>query len=240
MGHVLSADLCCCRAIIENASGKRAMGESFKASFASLVLRPHHFLVSRPFALLFALYSGTYLTANTLDTFKSTTGNKPASTVSSGVSKFAATSSANLSLCLWKDAQFTKMFGTVAARPLPPISYGLFAVRDSMTMFASFNLPSLLGPSLPLPEAAERYISRTSTMQFIAPAAMQLFSTPIHLLGLDLYNRNESTRFADRLSKVRVDWIKSALARMCRIVPAFGVGGVVNNGMRKNLMERLE
>ena len=228
------------KSIIENASGKRPMMPSIRASLRQLLLRPHHFLVSRPFRLILMLYGGTYLAANTLDTFKSTTNNKPASTTSGGLSKFAATSSANLSLCLYKDSQFTKMFGTVSARPIPPISYALFAARDSLTIFASFNLPPLIAPSLPLSEAVERHISRASTAQFLAPAAIQLISTPLHLLGLDFYNRNGDTTFADRLSKVRVDWLKSSLARMCRIIPAFGFGGVVNNGMRKKFMQQLE
>ena len=215
------------------------MMTSFRASLTTLLLRPHHFLISRPFRLIFALYTGTYLTANSLDTFKSTVNDKPASSTSTGFSKFAATSIANLSLCLYKDSQFTKLFGTVAARPVPPASYALFAARDCLTIFASFNLPPLIAPSLPLSETAEQYVSRASAAQFLAPAALQLISTPLHLLGLDLYNRNGGTPFRDRLSKVRLDWLKSSLARMCRIVPAFGVGGVVNNGMRRKFMQGL-
>lgn len=211
-----------------------------KASLATLLLRPHHFLLSRPFALIFALYTGTYLTANTLDTFKSTTSNRPASSTTSGPSKFLATSTANLSLCLYKDSQFARLFGMTASRPVPGVSYALFAARDCMTVFASFNLPPLIAPSIPLSEAAEKYVSRVSAAQFIAPAAVQLISTPLHLLGLDLYNRNQKTPFAERMAKVGKDWFGSALARMCRIVPAFGVGGVVNTGVRSRLMGKLE
>lgn len=130
------------------------------------------------------------------------------------------------------------MFGTVSPRPIPPISYLLFATRDSLTIFASFNLPPILAPSLP--EATERFFTRTSAAQFIAPAAIQFVSTPLHLLGLDMYNRNGDTTMADRMKKVRLDWLKSSFARMARIVPAFGVGGVVNNGLRKKLMGELE
>jgi len=123
---------------------------------------------------------------------------------------------------------------------VPPVTYALFAIRDGLTVFASFNLPPLLAPSLPLSQATEKYVSRTSAAQFIAPAAIQLISTPFHLLGLDLYNRNGGTPFSDRMQKVRVDWFKSSVARMCRIIPAFGVGGVVNNGMRAKFMKGLE
>ncbi|KAK0284934.1 hypothetical protein LTR35_000270 [Friedmanniomyces endolithicus] len=228
------------KAIIENASGKRKMMDSLRASFSTLLLRPHRFLTSKPFALILMLYTGTYLAANTLDTFKSTINNKAASSTTSGATKFAATSAANLSLCLYKDSQFTKMFGTVSARPVPSVTYALFAARDCLTIFASFNLPPILAPKMPLSESAEKYISRASAAQFLAPAAIQLISTPFHLLGLDLYNRNGGTAFSDRLRKVRVDWLKSSIARMCRIVPAFGLGGVVNNGLRVKLMKGLE
>jgi len=216
------------------------MMDSLKASCSTLFIRPHRFLTSKPFVLILMLYTGTYLAANTLDTFKSTTNNKAASSTTSGATKFAATSAANLSLCLYKDSQFTKMFGTVSARPVPPVTYALFAARDCLTIFASFNLPPILAPNMPLSESAEKYISRASAAQFLAPAAIQLISTPFHLLGLDLYNRNGGTPFSDRLRKVRVDWLKSSIARMCRIVPAFGFGGVVNNGLRVKLMKGLE
>ncbi|KAF2226159.1 hypothetical protein BDZ85DRAFT_272701 [Elsinoe ampelina] len=228
------------KAIIENASGKRPLLPSLKASLTSLLLRPHHFLTSRPFLLILALYTGTYLTANTLDTTQATLRNRPASSTTTGPSKFLATSTANLSLCLYKDSQFTRMFGAVSARPVPGPSYALFAARDCMTIFASFNLPPLLAPRIPLSDAAEKYMSRVSVAQFLAPASVQLLSTPLHLLGLDLYNRNGGTPFRERLRKVRVDWLPSSFARMCRIVPAFGVGGVVNTSVRKSMMGRLE
>lgn len=228
------------RAIMENASGKRAMAESAKASFKQLMFRPHLYLTSKTFGLILMVYGGTYLSANFLDTFKSTTRNKSASTTTAGPAKFAATSAANLSLTMIKDSQFTKMFGTASARPIPPLTYALFAIRDSMTIFASFNLPPMIAPRLPMSEAAEKYMSRTSAAQFLAPAAIQLISTPFHLYGLDLYNRNGGTPVRDRLAKVRLDWIKSSLARMCRIVPAFGFGGVVNNSLRARFQKAFE
>ena len=127
------------RAIIENASGKRPMLPSLQSSLTTFFTRPHRFLTSKPFALIFMLYSGTYLTANTLDTLKiDHKQTKPASSTSSGPSKFAATSAANLSLCLYKDSQFTRMFGvatTAASQRIPPASYALFAMRDCLTVF---------------------------------------------------------------------------------------------------------
>jgi hypothetical protein len=111
-----------------------------------------------------------------------------------------------------------------------------------MTIAASFNIPPILAPYIPteaLPEIM-RGIKKESYAQFIAPAAVQIFSTPIHLLGLDFYNRNGTTTLLQRWEMVRGAWAVSCLARLCRIIPAFGVGGVVNAGVRHNLMERLK
>ena len=118
-----------------------------------------------------------------------------------------------------------------------------------MTIFASFNLPSMLAPKLAElpPSVKERFKGivstesrRLKTAQFLTPAAMQIVSTPIHLFGLDLYNRQGNVTTGQRLSRVTRDWGVSALARMGRIVPAFGVGGVVNTEVRQQLMQRLE
>ncbi|KAI5365991.1 hypothetical protein Slin14017_G036310 [Septoria linicola] len=228
------------KAIMENASGKRPLMQSIKASVSQLLFRPHAYVTSKPFALILMVYGGTYLSANFLDTFKSTIRARPASSTSAGPAKFAATSAANISLTMIKDSQFTKMYSTVAARPVPPVTFAFYALRDSMTIFASFNLPQMIAPNLPLSETAEKYISRTSAAQFLAPAGIQLLSTPLHLLGLDMYNRNGDTTVADRMRKVRTDWLKSSVARMCRIVPAFGFGGVVNNGLRLRFQKQLE
>ena len=219
--------------VMENASGKRRMAASLRASLHGLLRRPRRFLAARPFRLIALLYAGTYLSANAIDSAHATLRRAPAAATTAGPAKFLATTAANLSLCLYKDAQFTRMFATGPPRPLPPATYALFALRDALTIFASFNLPPLLAPLLPT--------ASPTAAQFLAPAAIQLLSTPLHLLGLDLYNRPApAVSLAARLRKVRVDWLPSSLARMCRIVPAFGLGGVVNARLRANLMRRLE
>ncbi|KAH0289719.1 hypothetical protein KCU62_g4162, partial [Aureobasidium sp. EXF-3399] len=230
------------KAIIENASGRQTLGLSLRDSLTTFLTRPHQFIVSKPFALIFALYAGTYVTANLLDTSASTVKGKPATTTTSGPAKFIATSSANLSLCLYKDSRFAKLFGaaTSTLRAIPGPSYALFAIRDCLTVFASFNVPPLIAPYMPLSQGMQQHISTASAAQFVAPAAVQLISTPLHLLGLDLYNRDGNLGWRERVSKVRMDWLKSSFARMARIVPAFGVGGVVNTGVRRSLMKRLE
>jgi hypothetical protein len=216
-----------------------------KKSARELLLKPHHFLTSKPFALIFTLYFGTYFTANTIDTVSSARTQTPFSSTTAGTQKFAFTSASNLALCLYKDNKFTQLFGTPGSkRPVPLPTFALFTVRDCLTIFASFNLPPLFAPKLEekMGEEVTKYVSGASVAQFVTPAAIQFVSTPLHLLGLDLYNRPEARMGGKegRVGKVVMNWGKSALARICRIVPAFGVGGVVNTKVRKGMMGKLE
>lgn len=231
---------------MENASGRNTLSASIKSSFRSLLLRPQSILFSKPCALIFMLYGGTYLTANTIDTVTSTVRDRPATHVTSGTPKFFASSAANVGMCIYKDQVFVRMFGPpgVVPRPVPMASYALFAARDCMTIFASFNVPTLLAPYLDgnMSEELRRKVSGMTCAQFVAPAAVQLASTPLHLLGLDLYNRPNGmppVTWADRWELVRTKWAVSVAARICRIVPAFGIGGVVNTKVRHGLMEQL-
>ena len=125
-----------------------------------------------------------------------------------------------------------------AAKTIPMASYALFTLRDSLTIFASFNLPPLIAPLLPISQEVEKQMSRASIAQFIAPAGIQVLSTPLHLWGLDLYNRpmGNGVGWRARVGRVRRDWLGSSAARMGRIVPAFGVGGVVNASVRKRML----
>ena len=67
--------------------------------------------------------------------------------------------------------------------------------------------------------------------------AVQFISTPLHLLGLDFYNNKQSTT-PKRMGFIAREYAKSTLARIGRIGPAFGVGGVGNAYLRNNLRAR--
>ncbi|KAL9132538.1 MAG: hypothetical protein Q9175_006290 [Cornicularia normoerica] len=154
-------------AIIENASNRSTLRISIRTSIHSFLTRPYFFLTSKPALLISALYFGTYATANSVDTISSTVSNTSTTTVTTGPAKFLATTSVNISLCLYKDSQFARMFGPppgiagTVTRTVPKASYALFAMRDSLTVFASFNLPPLIAPLLPISEEVEKSVSRT-------------------------------------------------------------------------------
>ncbi|KAJ5708205.1 hypothetical protein N7488_008006 [Penicillium malachiteum] len=255
------------RAIIEKASKGFPIRQTITNCLRSMVSKPSGFFLSTPFILIYTLYSATYLTANAIDTLSSTLRDQPYSTVTAGPLKFLSTTAVNMAICVYKDARFAKIFGanppptqpsgagagngassfschppmTTSAPKIPKISYGLFCLRDSITIFASFNVPSLIAPSIP-DFIAETPRMKSTIAQFSCPALMQFFSTPMHLLGLDLYNRQPpgGLPWSDRAARIRRDYISSSFARMGKIVPAYGVGGVVNVRMRAALMAKLE
>ncbi|KAJ5543086.1 hypothetical protein N7535_005515 [Penicillium sp. DV-2018c] len=129
--------------------------------------------------------------------------------------------------------QFSLQAPTPAPTPTPAVqlqipksSYALFCLRDSITIWASFNIPPLLASSVPDFIASSPNM-KASLAQFACPAAMQFASTPLHLLGLDLYNRQPDggLRWTERVARIRRDYVPSCFARMGKIVPAYGVGG---------------
>ncbi|ORY83639.1 hypothetical protein BCR37DRAFT_378606 [Protomyces lactucae-debilis] len=218
------------RSIIEATSGKSpSIIQSMKTSTRHLIRSPVSFLTSLPFLLLYGVYFATYATANVFDTIQ-TRAVPEWSKQTNGFGKFIATTAVNLSACVYKDVHYAKLFGTGQPRPLPLASYGLFSARDSLTIFASFNVPSLLAPYIGL-----------NVAQLTVPCAMQLFSTPMHLLGLDVYNRpGPSIPIASRWQEVKKRYWKSTAARIMRILPAFGVAGIVNRDVRRRGMSMIQ
>ncbi len=67
--------------------------------------------------------------------------------------------------------------------------------------------------------------------QVTFPLAVQLITTPVHLLGLDFYNEQNSTLGA-RMARVRKAWIGSAGIRMIRMFAPWSLGLLINRDLR--------
>jgi hypothetical protein len=212
------------KAIVSNASGRQALVPSLFDGVRTLFTRPVFFLRQPSFLLIWGVYSGTYIAANTID---ATCERAEQSAV---VPKFIGSSATNVTLSMAKDVAFVRLFGTGVPRPVPALSYGLFAIRDTGTVLASFTLPDTVSKGMQENMGTSKAFSDTSA-QLFTPCAMQMISSPLHLLGLDLYNRPEASS-AERTSFIRQEYLKTSLARIARIFPAFGVGGVVNKRIR--------
>lgn len=122
---------------------------------------------------------------------------------------------------------------------IPLATYSAFLLRDGLTIFGSFSLPAMVSASIPDSIASQEYL-KILIAQLAIPASIQLISTPIHLLGLDLYNRPQVMPSKERIGRVSRDWIGASLLRMCRIIPAFGIGGFVNTEGRLSLHDQLD
>lgn len=195
--------------------------------------RPHNFLALREFRLIFGVYTATYASANSTDTICKKLEVSPIAPV------FLATTAVNMTSCIWKDKEFTRMFGVVAAKSVPKWTYLLFAVRDSLTILASFTMVPFVGKMYEERDIHVPSMTPMQTSQLTCPMAVQLISTPLHLIGLDLYNRPVESN-ASRMSFVVREYLKSTGARMARILPAFGVGGVGNTYFRGKYKKTLE
>jgi hypothetical protein len=167
-----------------------------------------------------------YAAANFTDTICSTLK------TDAKVPKFINTSAVNIVACVSKDRAFTRMFGLKPPGKLPLGTYALFGSRDSMTILASFTIPPYIARSL----QAQGYSKEVSlnAAQLSCPIMIQFISTPLHLHGLDLYN-NPQHSWGQRFAFVKREYVKSAVARMARIFPAFGIGGVLNRKLREGL-----
>ncbi|TMW62579.1 hypothetical protein Poli38472_005197 [Pythium oligandrum] len=214
------------RAIAENASGKRTLMHGVRELSWSFVQHPIQFVKSKEFMWIWGLYAATYATANTIESvyeWRQVDGQMP---------KLAGTTLVNMTSVIAKDRAFARMFGVVKPHPFPLTSIGLFAVRDSLTVVSCFHAPQVITAkmsSLGFDENTTRLVAQVGT-----PIAVQILSTPLHLLGLDLYNHPVAEKAA-RIQFIQREYFRSTVARVARIGPAFGIGGIGNTSLRKKL-----
>ncbi|CAB5292612.1 unnamed protein product [Rhizophagus irregularis] len=209
------------RSIIENTSGRNKLGTALKNGFINLLTRPHRLIRAPSFLLVFGVYFSTYATANTIDTICERLEKD------SQTPKFLGTTIANMTTCIFKDRAFTRMFGMVAPKGLPLASYGMFVARDALTIGASFNMPDTVAAEFQKRGLILNDEKAINAAQILCPAVVQLVSCPLHLFGLDYYNRPHVS-FASRAGFISKLYIKTTLTRIVRIAPAFGIGGIGN------------
>ena len=84
---------------------------------------------------VFFVYGSTYTTANVVEILCKEYG------IPVAAPKFAIVSTVNVLSTVVKDRFLARMFGNMKPKSVPPISYGLWAFRDSMTIMFSFIVP---------------------------------------------------------------------------------------------------
>lgn len=219
------------KAITQNASGALSLTKCLKNSIKSILGNPIKFTNSPEFRWIFFVYSNTYISANNIESFCKRNNIDP------DLPKFLGVSSVNITCSILKDRAFARLFGTKTPGKVPKLSLACFGLRDSLTVLCSFVLPNKVSLFMQLKGVSKKYSDTLS--QLICPCFVQIFSTPLHLFGLDKYNNNNNT-FDKRIEFIKREYFKTTCARMSRIFPAFGIGGLCNKTYRSYFIDNFE
>ena len=220
------------KAVVEASAGHSGLGTAMLKGIRTMLTRPHHLIQQPSLWMVAGVYGVTYATANLIDTSceRMLDPQKESSAAVHGVAKLVGTTAVNMTASITKDIAFARMYGaTGASGPMPKATIGFFAARDVLTIGAAFTMPKILATALiGSGTVDEKYAGETA--QLISPIAMQVFCSPLHLMALHCYNVREATP-TQRLLGVWKTLPETTLVRMCRMAPAYGVGGVLNTSL---------
>jgi hypothetical protein len=218
---------------VDKAVTEAAAGTPLRTAMAmglrDLVKRPQVVIRSPAFGLVMGVYAATYGANNLIDVLAE---RYEMSSTAQSSTKLVAATGAYATSSILKDIAFAKMFskaataGKVAQRAVPLATYGTFLFRDALIIGAGFILPNMVAGAIRSSAEVEQKKAE-NIAQLATPCGMQLFITPIHLLGLNFYNMPKATA----VERARAVWStcpESTAVRMLRFTWAYGVGGLVN------------
>lgn len=181
------------------------------------------FKMRKPFNIMFTVYSTTYVTANIAEQICKDAG------IDHKLPTCIATSIVNIVGIAWKDIRFAN-FTQKVPTAFSPNSYALFALRDGITISSSFVYKHDVADYLQ--EKAPSIFKSKNTAElfssFVVPMLAQLISSPLHILALDTCARSDAS-FIDHLRQISLSYRSVCVGRLMRIIPAFGIGGVLND-----------
>lgn len=220
------------KAVTQAAAGM-PLGRALKTVVLDMVRRPR--TIALPFGMVMGVYTLTYGASNLVDVV----GERYdlASTTQATMKLLGATG-AYTSSSIVKDVAFAKMFSKAVEktaevkRAVPMTTYGTFLFRDALIIGAGFILPAMVAGGLKSSGMEQQ--SAEKLAQLATPCAMQVVITPIHLLGLNLYNTPVAPASA-RMRAVATTYPEATGVRMLRFFWAYGVGGLVNRALNERV-----
>jgi hypothetical protein len=209
-----------------------------KKGFSTVALKPHKFFFKTPenhyatvYRAVAIVYASTYTFANLARSYCDSHGWHPDSV---GYATAVASAVANIGLTVWKDGVILKVFPQKQL-PIPILTMVAFAVRDMITVLAAFQFAPKFADYLSARYTAKELpLSAGDCGQVVVPAALQVVTTIIHIVGIRYQATQGKMTLKDASLALQKDYVKSVLLRVCRIVPAFGIGGIGNRNMRNS------
>mmetsp|Transcript_10139 Transcript_10139/g.23463 ORF Transcript_10139/g.23463 Transcript_10139/m.23463 type:complete len:320 (-) Transcript_10139:205-1164(-) len=220
------------KCMVQDIPGIGAFFRAAGSACSDMVYKPKQFFGGLSFRLTVVVYFGTYAVANlsewVLDEMKVKQDTQRKQV------KVSAASVANVGLLAWRDSVFARVFANpgAAKKSTPMRTIGMFAMRDSLTMGATFYGAPLASNYLKKerdwhPEVAEFLMALT------IPAITQVLTAPIHIHAMDYFNRPGTLPLSERIDNIKSEFPKISLFRALRILPAFGIGSYSNNKFRE-------
>lgn len=179
----------------------------------------------RPLMIMNGVYFSTYASANLTELYCKSHH------VDNRLPTFVITSLVNIAAITYKDREYIKLFENQVLR-FPWHSYGLFALRDSLTIGSTFIIKKDLVKTLHHDYHLSYHVA-DFVSSFTIPILAQLLSTPLHILALDLYKRPHAS-LSKRLFHIYHFYPSVCAGRMMRVVPSFGLGSYLNDMLRSN------
>ncbi|KAG7359054.1 hypothetical protein IV203_015643 [Nitzschia inconspicua] len=255
------------KAIVESANGTKPILTSARDSVISMGRHPIQYIKSPTFLLMWVVYGATYSTANSFKTLEEHQSHQAKRTANGSsvnavpqigkMGTFLGTTLVNSGASIMKDRAYARMFSaatpaatsTSYSKSFPKATYAMWMMRDLSVIGSSFILPDLVTSHI-----VETYrvdaAKAQSICQLTIPVAAQFVAGPFHFLGLDLYNRQHHPSMQMSIGQRIMDrgWAfyqgigPVVAARIARIAPGYGIGGVWNTKLRtawrQNLVQR--
>lgn len=235
----------------------------------TVLLRPHKFFLpckENKCALVYAVcattYGFTYMGSNMAKSYLESTDRENIANLTAGILSGAI----NTVLTIWKDSVILRALPPVnandlasAKKPVPNLTRFLFGCRDVLTCVAAFTIAPALAvylsqyiyhhrrvkgvkdAALPEDEGKRKFfLSPADTAQIITPALLQFVTTLMHITAIRYRQTYPQFNWADLKKSLHDTYLSSTLLRICRIIPAFGLGGILNREMRCELLNKAE
>lgn len=215
--------------VTSSQSGRLTVFNGLKTYCSFMVTRPIQYILQPTFGWSFIVYALTYSVNNLTETYCEIRK------LNNFFPKLILVSSVNLIISLFKDAAFARFFGVKLPTKVPLRSYLCWITRDVVAITNAFIVPERIVKMINHHYSKHNKQAKYNvehSVQMSIPLVNILMTTPVNLLGLDIYNFNQS-KVINRAKRVFTNYPKVIPLTLCRMTSAYGIGGVSNLKLKK-------